>query len=173
MRKPKPQQLLKQIVVGKLGAPFGVKGWLKLYSYTNPKKNIFDYLPWQVSRHPQSEVKELEYKKMGNHYIVKIPHYDTPEDSSTLTLSNISVFRSQLPELTDQEYYWSDLEGLSVYNREGVLLGIVQYLMDTGANDIVVVKGEREYLIPFIYDQFIIEVNLLEKKIIVDWDADF
>jgi 16S rRNA processing protein RimM len=78
-----------------------------------------------------------------------------------------------LPELHEGEYYWNDLQGLRVENLDGVELGRISYVFETGANDVIVVKGRREYLIPFTWGNAVRRVDLEKGLMIVDWDPDF
>ena len=105
--------------------------------------------------------------------LIKIAGCDDRNQASLYTKAEIGVYRKQLPLLGDDEYYWSDLENLTVINQQGVILGQVSYLFETGANDVIVVKGEKEYFIPYILDQFVLKGDLKNGRIEVDWDAEF
>ncbi len=163
------------VVVGCLGSPYGVHGWLKLYSYTQPIDNILNYPQWYLQTETGWQLitsVETQTQPHGKYIRVKIAGCDSPEQARLYTNALIAVTRDQLPELADGEYYWSDLEGLSVVNTRGVALGQVDHLFSTGANDVMVVKGERERLLPYIKN-VVLEVDLVQKKMVVEWDEDF
>ncbi len=104
---------------------------------------------------------------------VKIAGCDDRNQAGLYTNAEIGVYREQLPQLGGDEYYWSDLENLTVINQQGIILGQVSHLVETGANDVIVVKGEKEHLIPYILDQFILNIDLKNGRIEVDWDPEF
>lgn len=165
----------KAVVIGKVGRPHGVKGWVKIHSFTQPTENILHYLPWFIQKNPNSPVSRVlivDHKLHSGSILVKIQGCDTPEQAQRYVNQMICVAHDQLPVLSEDECYWADLEGLTVINAQGVTLGTVQYLMNTGANDIMVVRGDRERLIPYI-QSVIQQVNLPDRTILVDWDADF
>jgi 16S rRNA processing protein RimM len=162
----------KYIVIGKIGATYGIKGWLKIHTYTESGASILDYSPWYL---PQSKDSWLEVtiedgKPHGKTIIAKIKGFDNPEDARKLTSKEIYIKRSQLPELKKDEYYWSDLEGLSVFTKDGLNLGKVIYLIETGANDVLVVKGEREHAIPYLPGKVVLNIDLEKQEILVDWE---
>lgn len=162
------------ITVGKIEASFGVQGWLKVRSYTDPITNLFRYSPWQLRKNGQVIEAELEKtKKQHKSLIAKFKNIDTPEIAANLTGSEIFVPRSILPDLPENEFYWSDLEGLKVVNLEGIELGTVSQLMATGANDVLIVTGDKKRLIPFVMERHIKSIDLANQTIVVDWDAEF
>jgi len=169
------------VLIGKIGSVFGVKGWLKVASYTSLNKDILSYKPWYFRQNNGWQKTEIASGKMhGKNVIVQLDGINDRDQAMLLTGTEIAVLRSQLPELAENEYYWSDLEGLSVESIDGQLLGKVSYLMETGANDVLVVetlkdehKGDKEILIPYISGQVIKSVDLKSRKIVVDWDPDF
>lgn len=160
------------ITVGKLGSTYGVRGWLKVSAYTEPTTNILDYSPWYLSgaKDDWAIVDVEEGRVHGNGIIVKLVAVNTPEQARLLTGKTIAVLRSQLPSLNANEYYWSDLVGLTVINKNGAILGKVIYLMATGANDVLVVKGDKEIAIPYIFDDVILSIDLTKQEIHVDWE---
>lgn len=162
------------VIVGRVGTSYGVKGWVKIQSYTEPVENLLDYQPWLIKiKNEWQTVNYEDAKKHGNGLIAKLPNFETPEAVKKLANAEIAVIQEQLPTLAENDYYWKDLPGLTVVNLEGKTLGIVDHLLATGANDVVVVKGTKEYLIPFLLPQFIKEIDLTKKMMIVDWDEDF
>lgn len=171
----------EDIVVGRLGAVYGIKGWLKVSSFTDYAEDIFSYNPWTIGRDKMwQKVNIVEWRKHNKGLIVKLENVDVREKAQLLTGMDIVISSVQLPELAENEFYWRDLVGLSVVNTAGYNMGIVKSLMETGSNDVIVVKansndafGATERLIPMIDNQVIKKVDMAEKCITVDWDADF
>ncbi len=165
-----------RVLLGKIVGVFGVRGWLKLQSHTEPRDALFDYLPWTLrTRGVDREITQIEGRPQGRGLVAHLEGIDTREAAETLVGSEIFVERSALPKPKKRgEYYWIDLEGLAVQTVEGQHLGQVSHLFNTGANDVLVVKHEaHERLIPFIHDDVIKSVDLDAKLIVVDWDPDF
>jgi 16S rRNA processing protein RimM len=163
----------KYIVVGKIGATYGIAGWLKIHTYTEFGENILHYAPWYLSVADQQSYDEITIetgKPHGNSFIAKLHGIDTPEAARLYTGKTISIKRSQLPDLKQGEYYWSDLVGLTVINTRGEALGTVSYLIETGANDVLVIKGDKEHAIPYLPGSVVLSVDLAKKEIIVDWE---
>lgn len=161
------------IIVGTFGKTFGVWGWIKINSLTSPKRNILDFKPWLIQKNNYWEEICIEASREhhGN-LIVKLPNYNSPEAVQIFTNVKIAVWQKQLPKLQDDEYYWADLIGLRVVNLQGVELGTVKDLMTTGANDVLIVAGDRKRLIPYI-SNVVLNVDLIKKIIQVDWQQDF
>ena len=168
-------------VVGKLGSTYGIRGWLRIYSSTEQAESIFDYQPWILKIKGEWQPTELENWRHHNHeIIVKLKGVDDREAAQTLANVEIGVDLSVFPELEEGDYYWHDLIGCSVVNLEGYTMGTVTEMMETGSNDVLVVKantkdafGKQERLIPFLYEQVVKRVDLTTKTIEVDWDAGF
>jgi len=162
------------VVVGRISGLYGVRGWVKVYSYTEPRDNILSYSPWYLRRGDTwKQYTVREGKRHGKGVIVSFDHCDDRDAARQLISSNIAIQRSQLPAISDNEYYWQDLIGLTVVNSDGAELGQVDHLVETGANDVLVVKGEREHLIPYVRDTVITGIDLEKGVIHVDWDKDF
>ncbi len=167
------QPARERLEIGKFGGPHGVHGWIKVLSYTDPRENIFSYTPWQVNIDKQWQSVELiDGKAQGKGYIVRLAGIDSPEQAQSLTHCKIAVYADQLPALDEGEYYWRKLIGLDVFNRDGTCFGSVRGLIETGANDVLKVVGERERLLPYI-DSVVLAVDVANGRIDVDWDADF
>lgn len=164
------------IKLGHIAGVFGVKGWVKIYSHTTPRDNILTYSPWQLQKKGQP-VQSYDVKQgqlHGKSLIAQLQDIVDRSQAEALIGASIYIQRTQLPQLSAQDYYWADLQGLQVYNLLGVHLGVVDYLIETGANDVLIVKQGNgdEHLIPYI-DAVIQQVDLQEKRLLVDWDADF
>jgi 16S rRNA processing protein RimM len=154
---------------------FGVKGWVKIFSFTEPRENILRYSPWLLQKNNQiQEIKVLGGRRQGDSVVAELQNVADRDDAALLIGAEILIRKQQLPALEPDEYYWADLVGLNVENKDGVKLGKVDHLLETGANDVlVVVDGETERLIPFLQGQTILKVELDDRLICVDWDADF
>jgi 16S rRNA processing protein RimM len=162
------------LTVGRIVGLHGVDGWVKLESWTEPRLRIFSYQPWRVSLSgSEFEVAAARGHEQGKGMVAKLPGCDDRDAAAKLVGATIQVPRSALPRPKRGQYYWTDLEGLAVVTVEGVDLGKVSHLFATGANDVLVVHGERERLIPFVTGQFVKDVDFKAGRITVDWDADF
>jgi len=162
------------LVMGRIASPFGVKGWLRVNAFTAEPDNLLDYSPWYL--HLKGEwqaVEPLAGRHHGKGLVVQLKECYDRDAAAALTGTDIGIYRSQLPPVEADEYYWSDLIGLQVITRGERLLGVVDQLFETGANDVMVVKGEQEYLVPFITGQVVESVDLETRIIRVDWDPDF
>jgi 16S rRNA processing protein RimM len=158
------------VVIGKIGAPYGIKGWLKITSFTESIPAILDFDPWYLEdSHSWKRIKIVDGRPHGKGIVVKFTGYDTPEAARLLTGKSIAINRSQLPKLKQEEYYWSELEGLTVINQRNEVLGKISYLMATGSNDVLVIKGEKEHAIPYL-PEVITHIDLNEKVMHVNWD---
>ena len=167
----------RRVLLGKIVGVFGVRGFVKLQSHTEPRDALFDYLPWTLRspRGVETEIDELpEGRPQGRGLVALLPGVSTREQAEALIGSEIWVERAALPKPRRGEYYWIDLEGCAVRTVEGVALGTVSHLFDTGANAVMSVKdGAKERLVPFIHDDVIKSVDLGAREIVVDWDPDF
>ena len=165
------------IVVGKIGAPHGVRGWVKVHSYTEPVDNLFDYDPWYMgSSDRPTEWREAPVLEAQEHGKAVIAHFKGCNDrdaAAEMRGLEIAIRRDQLPPTAEGEYYWVDLVGLKVLTLDGVDLGTVEELMATGANDVLVVKGERQRLIPYVLEHIVKEVDIKGGVMRVDWDPEF
>lgn len=169
------------VVLGKFGAVYGINGWLKVNSYTDVPEGIFDYTPWQIQLQGNWRQVQISGKKRhGNGLIVKLADVADRDQAQLYVNADIAVERSALPQLAEGDFYWRDLMGMAVVNEAGYHLGEVVDMMETGSNDVLVVKanksdafGKTERLLPFLTDSVIKEVNNAERRILVDWDPDF
>lgn len=161
------------LTMGRIVGVFGVEGWLKIESHTDPRVKLADYLPWQLrSGTGERTVAAVTLKPQGKGLIAKLDGIDDRDQAAAWVGAAILVPREHLPRAEHGSWYWADLEGLRVVTIQGVDLGEVAYLFATGANDVLVTRGERDRLLPFI-DGVIVSVNLSTRRIEVDWDPDF
>ena len=192
----------EKVILGRITGVYGVKGWLKVFSHTDPMESIIDYSPWYIraenrKKAPWTEVKLAAGKRHAKTVIVRLEDCNDRDQAMAYIGSEIAIEQQQLEALQGKdEYYWRDLFGLRVVNLQGVELGVVKTLMETGVNDVLVVVSEkevaekereeiggaetedakadyRERLIPWTMDNAIIAVDLEQGVITVDWDPDF
>ena len=154
----------------------GVHGWLKLFSYTDPRENIFSYQPWLLGDDGKaggaawSEIEFADYGSSGKTLLVKLPGVEDREAAQVLVGSTLALYRAQLPEPEHGEYYWTDLMGMEVVALGGERLGRVVNIRATGANDVLIVQGERRRTIPFVMEEVVREVDQAGAVITVDWE---
>lgn len=177
-----PQTLPVQSIlkVGRILGAFGIKGWVKVHSDTDPRENLLEYSPWFLWRNGQWQAVEVAEGQMQSKGIVaRLRGVDDRNVAETLGGIDIGVTAESLPPLPEDEFYWRDLLGLQVVNIEGVLLGVVDHLLETGANDIMVVKpcngsvDGAQRLVPWVFGQVVQRVEKDAKRIVVDWGADY
>jgi len=163
------------LTVGEISGVFGVKGWVKVFSFTQPRENILTYSPWYLQKGPELKaVKLLQGKRQGKLVIAFLDGVNDRDQAAALSGWKILIRKEQLPKPEKGEYYWADLIGLEVRNQQGIYLGKVDSLLETGANDVLVVKdGQQERLIPFLQQQTVLNIDLQNNQMLVDWDADF
>ncbi len=160
--------------MGRITGAYGVRGWVRVASDTEPSTNILDYGPWRVRVGGDWVTHTVvQGRPHGHGLVVKLEGLNDRAAAAGLSGAEIAVSRSAMPSPGAQEFYWADLMGAEVVTREGLDLGKVDHLMATGANDVLVVLGERERLIPFVEDQVVVEVDLAAKRITVDWDPEY
>ena len=165
----------RMITVGRVHGAFGVRGELKLESFTAPESAILRYQPWTL-RDAQGRERGIEGvrgRAGAKGLVATIPGIEGRDAAEAMRGTEILVPRSVLPPPAPGEYYWVDLEGLRVRNLEGIDFGTVSHLFSTGANDVLVARGERERMIPFLAPDYIRSVDFDAGVVTVDWDADF
>ena len=173
------------VVIGEISAVFGVKGWLKVHSYTDPIDNILAYDNWWLDKKGQiRQVVIDEARRHSNGIVVHIKDVDDRDIAKEYCKSQIKIPLSAMPELSNDDYYWHQLEGLQVYLQDeagqaGVLVGTVDHLIETGANDVLVVMSEsngksesEEILIPYLLDKVVKSVDIASGTMVVDWQLD-
>lgn len=162
----------KRIFMGRITGIYGIKGWLKIESYTRPPDNIFSYKPWYIGRdNDWRAVLPHGGKRHGKGLIVALDGVDDRDVARTYIGADISVFRSQLQKLEPGEYYWHDLLGMQVVDQQGRVLGQLKEIMETGANEVLVVEGEGRHLIPLVWGHYVIDVDQDKGVIRVDWES--
>ena len=180
----------EKVILGRITGVYGVKGWVKVFSYTDPMEAIVDYNPWLIRAENRknatwSQVKLKAGKRHAKTVVAKLENCNDRDAAMSYVGTEIAIEKQQLEQLTEEnEYYWRDLIGLRVINQQDVELGVVQSLMETGANDVLVVvteidtedgasKETIERLIPWTLDNAIVSVDLEQKVIEVDWEPDY
>lgn len=171
------------IDVGRITAVFGIEGWVKIHSYTEPQENLFGYAPWWLkTAHGVKTVEIEESRPHGKGFVARLKGVSDRDQAALYTGITIAVDRDQLPNLEGDDFYWYQLQGLRVVSHwEGQQqdLGVVVRLLETGANDVLVVQGDtgsidqQERLIPYVPEQFVLSVDLSAEVIEVDWDPEF
>lgn len=170
------------ITAGKVAGVFGVKGWVKVKTFTGSPEAILDYTPWyfESPRTGGLEVGEVvESRVTDKGVIVLLKGINDRDEAKALVGASILIDKCLLPALEESEFYWHELEGLRVRTLTGTDLGSISHLMETGANDVVVVKGDdaacdqRERLIPYLPEQVIMSVDLGQRLMTVDWDPEY
>lgn len=173
------------VVIGRIGAVYGVKGWLKIQSYTENPEDIFSYSPWSLQSNAARQQSDkavtiAEWRRHNKGLIARIDGVNDREQASHFTGLEVSINAEELPALAEDEFYWRDLIGMRVKNKQGYDMGVVEQMMPTAANDVLVVSansndafGKSERLIPFIQSEYILDVDNDNQLIQVDWPADF
>ncbi len=167
------------LVIGRIGGSYGIKGWVKIHSYTEPRENLLSYSHCQFNDRGVWQTLQIEEgRQHGKGLVARLHSVDDRNAAAALKGCEIAVPAVALPGLQNDEFYWHQLEGLHV-RYGGELLGRVDHLLETGSNDVLVVKpcegsrDNRERLIPWIMGQVVTLVNLAEADIEVDWDPEF
>ena len=163
----------ESICVGHIIGVQGVKGWVKVFSDTSPRENILNYSPWKIETGEKIMNVAVNGRLQGKNVIAQIDGVEDRDLAAELIGSKIYIEPGQLPKLAEGEYYWSDLIGMKVESLESEPLGTIETMMETGANDVMVLQGDRERLIPFVIDEIVREVDLANKRVVVDWQPDY
>lgn len=165
----------EQVELGRLNGVWGVAGWVKVFSHTTPADNIFTYQPWRTEGSP-GLLRVLEWRQQGPRLVARLDGITTREQAEALHGVRLFALRSDLPSPQPSQYYWYELIGMNVFNREGVALGVVHGLLDAGAHDVLQVRradGRPDILVPFVQDHFIDRVDRPRRRIDVDWDPEW
>jgi 16S rRNA processing protein RimM len=162
------------VTLGRISGVYGVRGWVKVHSYTEPRANVVGFARWLI-RTPAGErtVEVEEGRAQGANVVAKLRGVDDRDAARDLVGADIAVERSELPACEPGEYYWADLEGLEVVTPAGDRLGTVDHLVATGGHDVLVLAGKPERLIPFVHGAVIRGVDLAAGVIVADWSPEF
>jgi len=168
-----PPESEEWVVLGKISGIYGVRGMVKVFSFTDLRDAILDYSPWFLGSELRPYVLE-EGRMQGEGVVAKLAEVSDREQARALIGQEIRIARKYLPDLEPGEYYWRDLIGMRVQNLEGQFLGNVKSFLETGANDVMVLDGEKsgELLIPWS-DTSAAGVDQSAGLITVDWQADW
>ena len=161
------------VCVGHILGAQGVKGEVRVFSNTDPRENIVSYSPWLVEVDGQIETIEVNGRLQGKNVIANLAGIEDRDGATELIGSKIYILPEQLPKLDNDEYYWSDLIGMEVKSLQAEALGTIESMMETGASDVMVLQGDKERLIPFVMDDIVREIDLVNKQMVVDWQADY
>ncbi len=169
------------ILLGEISGVHGIKGWVKVFSHTSPRVKITEYPQWFMkSSKDQSWVsrKLIEGKVQGKNIIAQLDGVHYRDEAEALVGTEIAIHKDQLEVLAEGEYFWRDLIGLSVETTKGEKLGQIDWLFNTGSNDVIIIKESegvdaKEHLLPFIFDDVIKSVNIEKSLMVVDWDPEF
>ncbi|MFW5815663.1 MAG: ribosome maturation factor RimM [Wenzhouxiangella sp.] len=162
------------VVVGRILGPWGVQGWARVYSWTDPPEALFDYQPWYLGASQQA-VSLSDWRRSGKRLLARLAEFDSPEALAALVDAPILVARDQLPEPPAGQYYWHDLVGLEVVNLQGFRWGTVTGFLPTGVHDVmkIATEDQRQVLIPFVIGRFVHEVDPKAQRIRVDWPEEW
>ncbi len=170
----------QDLLVGRITSVYGVKGWVKLYSYTDPMQGIFDYKHWWLKTCSGWQIIKLSHGRLqGRGLVTSVKGYTDRDQAKDICGMSVYIDTKELPVLEDGDYYWSRLKGFRVITKEGFFLGKVFQLMETGANDVIVVRACEgsfdcaERLIPYAPGTYVLDINLEQQLIVVDWDPEF
>ena len=161
------------ICVGHVLGAQGIKGWIRVFSNTSPRENIVSYSPWLVERGEELVELKVSGRLQGKNVVATLEGIDDRDRAEALTGCRLFIRPQQLPGLEAGEYYWSDLIGLEVETLAAEPLGVVAEMLETGADDVMVLRGERERLIPFVIDKIVREVDLGKRRLVVDWSPEY
>ncbi|MEZ5538366.1 MAG: ribosome maturation factor RimM [Pseudomonadales bacterium] len=174
-------------IVGKVTSPYGVKGWVKIHSFTDPAENIFQFDQWSLEHDAATNTRLVtveEYKQHGKGFVARLKDIKDRTAAEMICQRAIAVEQGELPKLSEGEYYWQQLIGLRVIcnaadSKKSILLGEISDMMETGANDVMVVSpcagsvDQRERLLPYVNEVCVLQVDLDNQQMLVDWDPDF
>ncbi|WP_018860668.1 MULTISPECIES: ribosome maturation factor RimM [unclassified Thioalkalivibrio] len=164
----------ERIRVGRVSGVYGVKGWVRIFSETEPRAAIADFPRLWLRSGAAWRLAEVEAGRAhGPGVVMKFAETADREAAYGLMGAELAIERDWLPPTKDGEYYWADLLGMEVEHQDGTALGHISGFMETGANDVLVVRGDRERLIPWVRDQYVLDVDLEARRLRVDWDPEF
>lgn len=164
----------RRVLIGRIVGVSGVIGAVKVHSFTEPRENLFRYQPWTLVHDGRERVVEKPRgRAQGKNIVAQLPGVVDRDQALALMGAEIWIARAQLPRAKHGEYYWADLEGLAVRTVDGVPLGTISHLFETGANDVMSIRGDRERLVPYLPEQVVKAIDLDARTMVVDWDPAF
>jgi 16S rRNA processing protein RimM len=159
------------IQLGVVGAPFGVRGWIKLRSHTDPPERLLDHRSLRIGRGSVWRDYRVEARgRSGGALTVKLAGVEDRDQAQALRGAEVCVPRSELPPRDDKDFYRADLIGCEVVNLEGLGLGVVEHFLETPTQVLMVVRGAQEFWIPAV-PQHLRRVDLRERRVVVDWSV--
>ena len=161
------------VTLGRVSGAHGIQGWIKVHSETSPRENIVSYGPWLVERGDELRAVAVKGRLQGKNVIAKLEGVDDRTQAESLIGCRLFIKSQQLPGLEDGEFYWSELIGLEVETLAAEPLGVITGMMETGADDVMVIKGERERLVPFVVGEIVKRVDLENRRLVVDWSPEY
>jgi 16S rRNA processing protein RimM len=162
------------VVLGRIAGLYGVRGWVRVHSETRPREGVLDYSPWFLGREGRwEERRPVVGRRLGKGVVVSLEGCEDRDQAALLVGAPIAVRRGQLGPTAPGEYYWADLEGLEVRTTGGVVLGRIDHLLEAVSNDVMVVRGDRERLLPFLRGDVVKRVDVAAGVVEVDWDPEF
>jgi 16S rRNA processing protein RimM len=167
-----PGREFRMVLLGRVVGVHGLHGWVKIFSATEPRENILTYSPWYLGR-SREPVEVADGRLHGKGLVARLEDCADRDHAADLVGLEISISREQLPPPSADEFYWTDLEGLAVQTLDGEPLGRVDHLFSTAGNDVLVVQGARDRLVPFVWDDVVKEVDFDRGLIRIDWDPEF
>ncbi len=159
---------MEKILIAKIQAHQGLNGWLKIYSYSETEEKFSNYTHFFVLNNRNYDQLDIEDIKIDKSIKIKFRSINSREDAERFIDKSLYIEADQLEKLNDNEYYWKDLIGLDVYIEEGEKIGVISDIIETGSNDVLVIQGEKELLVPYIYGQSIKNVFLNDNKVVID-----
>jgi 16S rRNA processing protein RimM len=172
MKTERPGNDGREVVLGRIGAPFGVQGWVKVNSYTDPPEGIASFSSWDIVRAGHAERRTvLDWKRAGRAVAVRLEGVESRDAAQALTGCDVRVDRSELPPTAPGEFYWHDLMGLEARTPGGEPLGRVDGVLELPAHPVLVLRGERERLVPLVPER-LVSVDLAAGRLTLDWHPD-
>ncbi len=161
------------ICVGHVLGAHGIKGWVRVFSNTSPRENVVAYSPWRVEVGDELKTLAVKGRSQGKNILARLEGIENRDQAEALTGCKLFISQRQLPSLEEGEYYWNDLIGMRVESLAAEPLGTIESMIETGADDVMVLKGDRQRLIPFVIDDIVREVDLEGRRLVVDWSPEY
>lgn len=161
------------LCVGHILGAQGIQGWVRIFSNTSPRENILEYSPWLIEQDDELVTVKIKGRLQGKHVLARLDGVEDRNQAERLTGCRLYIEAEQLPRLEAGDYYWSALIGLAVETLDAEPLGVIEAMMETGADDVMVLQGERERLVPFVMGEIVTEVDLENRRLVVNWSAEY